>query len=73
MTYICLSVSEVPDGTADSVVEHIDRELNQLRQLAHKLKLDGANNINWNCIASSSSNGASTQKRLNKLVEEHRV
>ena len=70
---LCLSVGEVPDGTADSVVEHIDRELNRLRQLAHKLKLDLAINVNWNCIASSSSDGASTQKRLNKLVEEHRV
>ena len=65
---LCLSVGEVPDGTADSVVEHIDRKLNRLRELAHNLKLNGANNINWNCITSSSSDGASTQKRLNKLL-----
>ena len=70
---LCLSVGEVPDGTADSVVEHIDRELNRLRELAHKLKLNGANNINWNSIASSGSDGASTQKHLNKLLEERRV
>ena len=52
---LCLSVGKVPYGTADSVVEHIDRELNRLRELAHKLKLNGANNINWNSIASSGS------------------
>ena len=52
---LCLSVGEVPDGTADSVVEHIDRKLNRLRQHAHKFKVNGANNINWNYIASSSS------------------
>ena len=55
------------------MVEHIDRELNRLRELAHKLKLNGANNINWNSIASSGSDGASTQKRFNKLLEERRV
>ena len=70
---ICLSVGEVPDGTADSVVEHIDRELNRLQQLAYKLKLNGAKHINWTCISSSSSDGASTQKRVNKLIEERRA
>ena len=48
------------------MVEHIDRELNRLRELAHKLKLNGANNINWNCLASSGSDGASTQKRSSR-------
>ena len=70
---ICLSVGTVPDGTADSVVEHIDHELNRLRELAYVLKLNDANNINWSCITSSSSDGASTQKRLNKLIEERRA
>lgn len=65
---LCLSVGEVPDGTADSVVEHIDRELNQLGQLAHKLKLNGVNNINWNCIASSSSDAWSiNQETLEQI------
>ena len=36
---LIICVGEVPDGTADSVVEHIDRKLNRLRLLTHKFKL----------------------------------
>lgn len=69
---ICLSVAEVPDGTADSVLEHVDRELAHLRDIAHKLRVPEANSINWAHILSSTSDGASTQKRFNKLVDEYR-
>jgi len=69
---ICLSVDEVPDGTAESVLEHIDRELDHLREIAHRLKVPEADSINWTRITSSTTDGASTQKRVNKLTEEYR-
>ena len=69
---ICLSVGEVPDGTADSVLEHIDSELKRLREIAHTLNVPEADSINWAHISSSTSDGAATQRCVNKLVEEYR-
>ena len=63
---IVLSVSEIPDGSADSVVAGISHGLHKLRDIAHALKLPIADKINWALIKSS------TQKRFNKLVEENR-
>ena len=67
-----VSVNELPDGTAQSVISDISRELEKLRKTAHALKMPNANSINWTLLVSSTSDSASTQKRLNRLVEEHR-
>ena len=67
-----LSVNEIPDGSADSMIADISRELQKLRDIAHALKLPNADKINWTLITSSSSDSASTQKGFNKLVQEKR-
>ena len=68
---ICLSVGEVPDGTADAILDHVDNELKRLRKIAHMLEVPDADSINWGHITSSTSDGAATQKRVNKLVEAY--
>ena len=67
---IVLSVNEVMDGSADSMIADIS--LQKLRDIANKLELPNASKINWTLVISSSSDSASTQKRFNKLVEEKR-
>lgn len=67
---IVLSVNEIPDGSADSMIADISYELQKLRNIANKLNLPNADRINWTLITSSSSDSASTQKRFNKLVKE---
>jgi len=67
-----LSVNEIPDGSADSMIADVSHELQKLREIAHALRLPNADKINWTLIRSSSSDSASTQKRFNKLVEEKR-
>lgn len=68
-----LGVNELPDGTAISAVEYISREFEKLREAAKMLGLQNPNSINWTLIVSSTSDSASTQKRVNKLIEEHRL
>ena len=68
-----LSVNNVLDGSADSIINDISKELQKLREIAHELKLPDANKINWTLIVSSSSDSGSAQKRFNKLLEEKRV
>ena len=68
-----LSVNEVADGSADSMIEDISQELQKLRDTAHALRLPNTDKINWTLIVSSSSDSASTQKRSNKLLEEERA
>ena len=65
-----LSVNEIPDGSADSMIADISHELHKLRDIGHALKLPNADKINWTLIKSSSSDSALTQKRFNKLVKE---
>ena len=65
-----LSVNEVPDGSGDSMIDNISRELEKLRDIARALRLSNSDKINWTLIVSSSSDSASTQKRFNKLLEE---
>ena len=68
---IAVSVNEIPDGTADSIIEDISGELQKLREVAHALKIPNSDSINWTLVQSSSSDSASTQKRFNKLIEQH--
>ena len=67
-----LSVNEIPDGSADSMIADISYELQKFRDICHALHLPNADKVNWTLITSSSSDSASTQKRFNKLVEEKR-
>ena len=67
-----VSVNELPDGTAKSVISDVSRELEKLRETAHALNMPDADSINWTLIVSSTSDSASTQKRFNKLIEECR-
>ena len=69
---IFISVNELPDGTATSVVNDISKELKILREAAHALGMPSANNINWTLLVSSTSDSASTQERFNKLIQECR-
>ena len=67
-----LSVNELPDGKSISAIEDISREFVKLRRIAEMLGLPNANSINWTLVKSSTSDSASTQKCLNKLIEEKR-
>ena len=67
-----LSVNAIPDGSADSMIDDISKELLKLREIAHALQLPNADKINWTLIQSSSSDSASTQKWFNRIVEEKR-
>ena len=40
---------------------------------AKALNLPNANSINWTMLVSSTSDSASTQNKLNRLIEEHRA
>jgi hypothetical protein len=67
-----LSVNQLPNGSAETMIADISEEFKKLREVAHKLQLPNADKINWTLINSSSSDSASTQKRFNKLVKEKR-
>ena len=67
-----ISVSELPDGTADAIVEDVSKELIKLREMAYSLGLPNADAINWSLVSSSTSDSAATQKRFNRLMEEHK-
>ena len=65
---ICLN--EVPDGSADSIVEDISRELEKLREIASALNLPNPEKLNWTLISSSTSDSAASQKRFNRLLKQ---
>ena len=68
MNGLVLSLNEVPDGTAESIIDDIDRQLESLRCTATELGLPNASSINWTLISSSTSDGAATQKKFNHLL-----
>ena len=68
-----ISVNELSDGSASSTITDISQELEQLRCTAKALKIPNANSINWTMLVSSTSDSASTEKKLNKLIEENRA
>ena len=59
---VVLSISEVPDGTADSIIGDIDRQLKKLRCFAEELGIPNNKKLNWSMICASTSDSASTQK-----------
>ena len=67
-----LSVNEVPDGSARSIIQDMSQELQKLREVARALDLPNADKINFTLIGSSTSDSASTQKKFNKLLQEER-
>ena len=67
-----IGVNEMPDGTAESIITDISKELQKLRETAQALNLPHAKQINWTLLASSTSDSASAQKRLNKLIEQQK-
>ena len=60
-----LCLNEVPDGSADSMVELVETELEKLRNIAYDLKLKSPEKINWTLLNSMTSDSVSTQKRFN--------
>ena len=64
-----LCLNEMPDGSADSMVELVETELEKLHNIAYDLKLESPE-INWTLLNSMTSDSASAQKRFNRLVEE---
>ena len=68
-----ISVNELPDGTAETAVADVSRELEKLRQIAHDLRIPNANSINWTLFVAVNSDSAATQKKLNRLIEERRI
>jgi len=67
-----LPVNELSDGTAETAVEDISKELERLRETANALKLPHANSINWTIFSSVSSDSASSQKRCVKLIQNNK-
>ena len=51
-----LFVNEVPDGSADSILNDVSIEL---QKLAHALRMPNANKISWTLIVSPSPDSAS--------------
>ena len=67
-----LCLNEVPDGSAQSMIEQVSRELENLRDIAYALNLCNPEKINWTLFTSCTSDSASTQKKFNRLVEQNR-
>lgn len=67
---VVISVSQQSDGTADSIISDVSRQLQKLRETASALGLPNFSSINWTMISSSTADSAATQKRFNKLIEQ---
>lgn len=59
--WIVLSVNELADGKAVSMVEDISNEFKKIQRVAELLKLPNSNSINWILVKASTSDSASTQ------------
>ena len=57
-----LPVDELSDGSAETMVEDISKELERLREMAKVLNLPHPNSINWTMFSSITSDRASTEK-----------
>ena len=67
-----LGAQEVSDGRAETMLQELDKQLSKLRQTANELQIPNANSINWTLILSSTSDGAATQTKFNRLLQELR-
>ena len=68
-----MGVQEVSDGTSETMIKGLDKQVTQLRNIAKELEIPNANSINWSLIVSSTSDGASTQTKLKRLLQELRA
>ena len=66
-----LSVNVLSDGTAETAIQDVSKELEKLRKIATALNLTYANSINWTIFSSMTSDSASAQKRCTKLMREY--
>ena len=57
-----VSVNELADGTAQSIINDVSKELQKLQETAYALNIPNANQINWTLFTSSTSDCASTQE-----------
>ena len=69
---IVLSVNEVHDGMAETIIQDLEKELEKLRIAAQQLNLPNADSINWTLFASSTSDSAATQKKFHRLLQERK-
>lgn len=69
---LVISVNELPDGSAESMIADMSREIEKLRDIARVLKIPNADKINWTLVSASTSDSASTQKKFNQLLEKKR-
>ena len=66
-----LSVNTLPDGSAETAIDNVAKELEKLRKMATALKLPHANSINWTIFSSMTSDSTSAQKRCTKLMRKY--
>ena len=69
MNGVALGIHDVPDGSAQSALNDMEEEITQLATIAEKCGCS-AGDITLAKVVSSTSDGAATQSRLNKLLEE---
>ena len=69
---LVISVNELPDGSADSIIADMSREIEKMRDIAQMLKIPNADKINWTLVSAATSDSASTQKKFNHLLQEKR-
>ena len=69
---LVISVNELPDGSAESIIADMSREIEKMRDIAHMLKIPNNNKINWTLVSAATSDSASTQKKFNHLLQEKR-
>ncbi len=50
-----MGVQEVSDGSAETMIIELDKQLAKLRNTANELNIPNANAINWTLIVSSTS------------------
>ena len=62
-----VSLNELPDGTADSAIADVSRELQKLRKTAHALNMPNPDSINWTLLVSSTSDSASENQMRKDL------
>ena len=69
MNGVALGIHDVPNGSAQSALDDLEEEIDQLVIIAEKFGCS-PDDITLAKVVSSTSDGAATQSRLNKLLEE---
>lgn len=61
-----LRVQKVSDGTSETMIQELDRQLTRLCAMVNEMEM---HSINWTLMVSSTSDGASTNKLLQDLQQ----